>query len=197
MVAVDRETFDRIKQKHGAHASWAVWAEPGDTPKSNVSDLSVLDPDHNPMLLDSLRPNVVMLGLNISRPFAEAFRNFHDPSPSAQDFKIRFAFTGSPFYGAYMTDIIKDVVMVDSGDLLRHLRENPSLAHENIERLLGAFQDLGYLAPTVIAFGGDVHRLAAKLLPRSRLGRLVRVTHYSRYMSQEAYRGAVLAELNN
>jgi len=44
---VDRETFDRIKEKHGLHASWAVWSEPDGKPKSNMGYLPVLDPDQN------------------------------------------------------------------------------------------------------------------------------------------------------
>jgi hypothetical protein len=39
---VDRETFDRIKEKHGPYASWAVWSEPDHgRPKSNQGDVSI------------------------------------------------------------------------------------------------------------------------------------------------------------
>jgi hypothetical protein len=98
---MDRKIFDLIRKNHGGHASWAVWAEPGHTPKSNISDLDALDPDQNPTLLDTVRPDLVMMGPNISRPFTEAFRNFHDSNPRAQDYKIRHAFAGSLFYGSY------------------------------------------------------------------------------------------------
>jgi hypothetical protein len=64
---VDRETFDRIEEKHGPYASWAVWPEPDGRPKSNMGDLTVLDPDRNPALLGMLRSDVVMVGLNLSR----------------------------------------------------------------------------------------------------------------------------------
>ena len=37
---VDRETFDRIKARHGRYASWAVWSEPDGKPKSNMGDLT-------------------------------------------------------------------------------------------------------------------------------------------------------------
>lgn len=192
---MDREMFDRIRSNHGDHASWAVWAKAGETPKSNVSDLSVLDPERNPVLLDTLRPDVVMLGLNISRPFFEPFRNFHDSNPSAQDFKIRHAFAGTPFYGAYMTDIIKDVVMVNSGDLMSYLRLNPALVAENVERMISELDDLKTDSPTVIAFGAHAHRLVAMHVPRSRYRRLLRVTHYSQYLSQENYRSRVQEEV--
>ena len=83
---VDREAFDGIKQKHGRYASWAVWAEPAGRPKSNIGDLSVLDPDHNPTLFQTLRDDVVMLGLKLSRFFpAATFANFHDPATRAQE----------------------------------------------------------------------------------------------------------------
>jgi hypothetical protein len=68
---LDRETFDRMKGRWGDVGSWAVWAEPSDTPKSNIGDLSVLDPDVNDALLPMLRRDVVMVGLNVSRPVAE------------------------------------------------------------------------------------------------------------------------------
>ena len=46
------EKFKFIKDKYQYQASWAVWAEEGETPKSNVGDLSVLDPDINKNLLN-------------------------------------------------------------------------------------------------------------------------------------------------
>lgn len=130
---VDRETFDLIKEKHGAYASWAVWAKPtGGRPKSNIADLTVLDPDQNPRSLETLR-NDVVIGLNLSRFFPMSFGNFHDPSPEAQDYKIRYAFADTPYYGAYMTDLIKGVVMLESSKLMRHLVSNPSLVSENVK----------------------------------------------------------------
>jgi hypothetical protein len=193
---VDRETFDLIKEKHGAYASWAVWAEPtGGRPKSNIADLTVLDPDQNPRLLETLRNDVVMVGLNLSRFFPISFGNFHDPSPEAQDFKIRYAFAGTPYYGAYMTDLIKGVVMLESSKLMRYLVSNPSLVSENAQRLLEEFEDLRCASPTLIAFGRDAYLLAAKTVPSSRYLRLVKVTHYSHYISKEQYRARVLTEL--
>ena len=193
---LDRDTFDLIKQKHGAYASWAVWAEPTGKPKSNVGDVSVLDPNHNPTLLQTVRNDVVMVGLNLSRFPPVSFGNFHDPRPEGQDYKIRYAFAGTPYYGAYMTDLIKGIVMLESSNLRRHLAANPSLASGNVHRLLEEFDDLNCGTPTLIAFGTDAYQLAAKYVPPSRYSRLVRVTHYSHYVSKEEYRERVLAELD-
>jgi hypothetical protein len=49
-----------------------------------------------------------MVALNFSRTIEnKAFVNFHDKRPQSQDYKIRYAFRNTEFYGAYMTDIIK------------------------------------------------------------------------------------------
>jgi hypothetical protein len=192
---VSRETFDLIKKKHGGYASWAVWAEPTGRPKSSIGDLSVLDPDRNSTLLQGLRSDVVMVALNLSRFHPASFANFHDPSSVAQDYKIRFAFSDTRYYGAYMTDLIKGVVMLESNKLMRHLAENPPLVSDNIQRLLEEFDDLKCVAPTLIAFGNDAYLLATKHLPSSRYTRLVGVTHYSHYISKEEYRHRVLSQL--
>lgn len=192
---VDRETFDRIKRQHGAYASWAVWAESSGKPKSNIGDLSVLDPDRNSTLLQKLRNDVVLVALNLSRFSPVPLGNFHDRSPQAQDYKIRYAFADTPYYGGYMTDLIKDTVTLRAQDLMRQLSRNGSVVKENIGRLIEELDDLNCISPTIIAFGRDAHVLAVRHLPPSRYSRLVRVRHYSDYMSQERYRERVLAEL--
>jgi hypothetical protein len=191
---MERERFERIKEIHGLYASWAVWAEPGDKPKSNVGDLGVLDPDRNPRLLSQLRKNVVMVGLNFSRSLLrEPFRNFHDPSPRAQDFKIRYAFKGTEYYGAYMTDIIKDFPVLQARELRKQLTK--SLILQNVDTFLRELDDLDAHKPIVIAFGWDAYQLIAKWVPADSYGKLVKVTHYSVYLGQERYRAKVLQEL--
>jgi hypothetical protein len=122
-----------MKNRHGACASWAVWALPSGAPKSNMGDLQILDEHANPALLQTLDPGVVMVGLNISRRVPnEPFRNFHDPSAAANDFKIRYAFRDTDFWGAYMTDVIKGLVQPVSGMLLKYLREKPEVVSDHL-----------------------------------------------------------------
>ena len=40
---IDRKTYDFLKERFGAVASWAIWAPSGDTVKSNTGDMSVFD----------------------------------------------------------------------------------------------------------------------------------------------------------
>ena len=195
---VDRERFERIKERHGLYASWAIWAAPGATPKSNIGDLSVLDPDRNPTVLGSLRTDVIMLGLNISRPgiVVEPFRNFHDASSRGQDYKIRYAFLNTRYWGAYMSDFIKDVVMLDRGSLMRYVRTNPSVLQKNVKQLVAEFDDLWCNRPTILTFGDDTSRLVAENVPNTVYSGLVPLMHYANYISQEDYRLDTLKRLD-
>jgi hypothetical protein len=187
--------FDRIKERHGLYASWAVWAPVGHTPKSNIGDMRVLDPDQNPKLLQILRTDLIMVGLNISRPVPVRLRNFHDPNLSkGQDFKIRYAFAGTPYYGAYMTDFIKWEEL-ESKTLMRYLRANPSVVKENLDRFLAELNDIECDRPTILAFGGDAHELIATSVSGDRYSRLVSITHYSHQIGKEEYRKVVLEKI--
>jgi hypothetical protein len=181
-----------MKQRHGAHGSWAVWALPSGAPKSNMGDLQILDEYANPQLLETLNPGVVMVGLNISRgDLNEPFRNFHDPSAVANDFKIRYAFRDTDFWGAYMTDVIKDIVQPASGKLLNHLREKPEVVRDQVKVLRSELQDLGHPCPLILAFGRAAHTLLKENLCVSDYSLLVPLTHYSHRNSKEEYKDIV------
>jgi hypothetical protein len=192
---IDREQFELIGRKHGAYESWAVWAPATRGPKSNIADLSIFDIAATPTTLQLLKTEIVMVGLNISRSFAERFRNFHDASPSANDFKIRYAFTNTQYYGAYMTDIIKNVEMVNSAELLKHLKAFPSLVRTNVEAFREELRDLGSQRPTILAFGSAAHALIAENISRHEYSSLVRLTHYSHQVGKEKYRETVLGQI--
>ena len=86
---MDINKYNFIKNEYGLHASWAVWAEEANTPKSNMGDLSVFD-DEN--ILQELNPNIVLVALNFSVAVAddwEPFQNFHGKCGGA--YKIRYA----------------------------------------------------------------------------------------------------------
>jgi hypothetical protein len=184
----DHSTFTNIKQKHGHYASWAVWAD-GAKPKENVGDLSIFDVQEGDTLLQQLNPHIVLVALNISRPIESPFGNFHDKRPGSQDYKIRYALKGTSLWGAYMTDIIKDFEQKAAGRMMAYLRQNKSFEHENIASFEAEIKDLGASRPTLIAFGGDAYRILYRNLHG--LYDIVKVTHYSHYMSKEAYREAI------
>ena len=193
---IDSTRFELMKLRHGAYGSWAVWAPPSGAPKSNMGNLDVLDEHANPAILKILNPSVVMVGLNISRGFPnEPFRNFHDPGASANDFKIRYAFHDTEFWGAYMTDVIKGFVEPVSGALLSHLRKRPEVVGHHVKTLRSELLDLGCVRPLILAFGGAAHALIAAHLPTDEYLRLVHLTHYSHRISKEGYRETVCQQI--
>jgi hypothetical protein len=161
-----------------------------------MGNLEALDEKANPKLLEALNPGVVMVGLNISRGFSEPFRNFHDVSASANDFKIRFAFRETNFWGAYMTDIIKGFVESSSEKLLTHLRTHPEVVRDNVRAFRDELADLGHPSPLILAFGVAAHALLAKNLCATDYSFLIRLTHYSHWrISKEKYRDKILQEI--
>jgi hypothetical protein len=123
--------FNFIKEKYGLLASWAVWTEAGDKAKSNMGDLSIFD---DPDVIDSLNENIIFVGLNVSRGSIKIpLSNFHDPNPRATDFKTRFALKNTPYWGGYMTDIVKNYSEIDSSKIPSYLRNNPQIESSNIK----------------------------------------------------------------
>jgi hypothetical protein len=196
---IDAEQFRRIKQKHGGYASWAVWAEPlkGEGPTSNMGEMNVLSIEKNETLLRLLKNNILMVGLNIARPLSEDFRNFHDPSPYAKDFKIRHAFKGTPYYGAYMTDIIKNLVKVNSGEVMRYLRGNSSFLEKNFENFKEEIADLKPESPLVIlAFGVATYKILTSHLKKDEY-KIIKIIHYAHFIEKRKYREKVLEQIRS
>ncbi len=190
---ISQNQYELIREKHGKYASWAVWAEASDKPKSNMGDVTIFGDNK---VLPLLKPKVLMVGLNLSRfTISDPFRNFHDPSPRGQDYKIRFAFRDTEYYGAYMTDVIKGLVEVDSKNIPRHLKENPGVLAESLEIFRQELRDLGASSPLILAFGRMAYDILKENLSFTEYGKLIRLTHYSHQISKEKYREAVLSEI--
>ena len=190
---ITQRQYQNIRQRHGSYGSWAVWAKASDKPKSNMGDMAIFD---DKLVLSLLRANVLMVGLNLSRfTISEPFRNFHDPSPSGQDYKIRFAFKDTEYYGAYMTDIIKGVVEVDSKNIPKHLKENPGVLGDSIKIFREELRDLGAISPLILAFGRIAYDIIKENLLPTEYGKLIRLTHYSHQIGKEKYRETVLEEV--
>jgi len=197
MITQDR--YELLRLKYGKVASWAVWDAQGERPKSNMSARTVFDLRLNPSLLDTVQPNVVMVGLNFSREVESPtdFSNFHDESPHANDFKIRYAFEGTPYYGAYMTDVLKNLVILNASSVREYLRKNPESVRPHIEYFERELVDLGVSEPLIIAFGRDAFGILKKYLKREKFSRLIQVTHYSHQIRKEKYRDEAISQIEN
>ena len=184
---ISQNQFNFIKSKYQYWSSWAIWADQGDTPKSNVGDLSVLDPNTNPKLLPTLNPNIVLVALNISRgDITLPFGNFHDTRSEATDYKIRYATNDTPLWGAYMTDIIKDFEEKISGKVKSYLRENRDFEKENVDFFVQELSDIGATNPTLIAFGNESYDILKRNLNNE--FKIHKIPHYANYSSKEKYR---------
>ena len=161
------EEFNDIKAKYGKCASWAIWADQEERPKDNIGDLSVLDPKNDEKRLSEfkLNPNIVFVGLNLSRGNNEcAFANFHSKDSKATDFKIRFAFKDSSFWGGYMTDIIKGCVEKNSTKVEKHLRKNKEFERQSVKDFCQELGFIGAIDPTLIAFGTATYKILMRNL---------------------------------
>ena len=192
---IQKDHYLEIASKYGHCASWAVWAEPGSKPKSNVGDISIFDEDKNPKILDQLNPNVIMVGLNISRRIENRFGNFHDSRPQGQDYKIRYGFRDTKCYGAYMTDIIKDFEQVVSGNVISFLNRNKDFERQNILLFRQELLDLKSDNIVIIAFGNHVFNILDKHFKSEY--QIVKVPHYSKHISKEDYRNEIGELMSN
>ena len=184
---ISQNQFNFIKSKYQYWSSWAIWADQGDTPKSNVGDLSVLDPNTNPKLLPTLNPNIALVALNISRgDITLPFGNFHDARSEATDYKIRYATNDTPLWGAYMTDIIKDFEEKISGKVKSYLRENRDFEKENVDFFVQELSEIGATNPTLIAFGNESYDILKRNLNNE--FKIHKIPHYANYSSKEKYR---------
>ena len=186
---MDLEKFNFIKEEYGTCSSWAIWKKVGETPKSNMEDLNILDPQQNPDLLSELKPNVVFVGLNTSKDISglEPFSNFHPTNPFANDYKTRFALKDTELWGGYMTDIIKKYEELHSLSVIKHLRKYPEVVDENIETFRKELKDLGTKNPTIIAFGNAAYSILTRHLKDEY--KILKVYHYSYFrINKERYR---------
>ena len=76
---LDRKTYNLMKKKYGKVASWAVWDEQLDKPKSNMGNMAWAKDEEK--LCSELNPNFVFVGLNKSKRPDE---NLKDENSSAR-----------------------------------------------------------------------------------------------------------------
>ena len=191
---ISQATFKTLRDRFGWCASWAIWSSAAATAKSGIADLEDFEDAKLDQTLGLLHADVIFVGLNISRELGlKNFSNFHSDNPAGQDYKLRHALEGTPFWGAYMTDIIKGFEEVSSVKLMAALRSDHTLEQANVRTFLEEIDLMGAKDPLLVALGNDAH----KILRRNLEGRfrIARVPHYATYVAPQAYREKVLEAL--
>jgi hypothetical protein len=200
-MAISLDKFNQIRNELGWHTSWAVWSPVGDTPKSNVGDLSIFDDKNIESTLEKLNPDIILVGLNGSTggsvetappPRNEKFANFHSTYSRATDFKIRYATLGTALEGAFMTDVIKHHYETDSNKMVKTLRNDREYEKEKVREFFSEIATISR-SPTIFAFGGVAYDLIAKYNEED--FKLYRLYHYAFTMSKEIFREETLKTL--
>jgi hypothetical protein len=183
---ISKEVFERIRENHGDYASWAIWKNETNEfspASSNVNDLSVFDPGKNQDLFQMLNPKIIMVGKNWGgsggiidrnqkfRPFT----NFHNTGKGRWDFKIRYAFRNTEFYGAYMTDIIK---YYSASYANKNIINDPKINVESKKMFENELKNLGCENELIIAFGEVAYGKLIEFFGEKRYN-IKQVTHYS------------------
>ena len=181
---ISLEEYEKIKLKYGSMSSWAIWIEQGEKIKSNMGDTTFFE---NPTIktLKTLNPNIILVGLNISEKIDRVFGNFHPDKSKAQDYKTRYALKNTIFWGAYMTDIIKDFQEKVSGNMMKYLNKNKNFEKENIIKFEEELSDIGSKSPIIIAFGNDSYKILKRNFKHYKI---YKVSHYSAFINVDKYR---------
>ena len=181
---LSREQYEYVKEKYGHMSSWAIWSKQNGKSKTGMDDISFF---YNPTktTLETLNPNIILVGLNISERIDRVFGNFHPDTSKAQDYKTRYAVQDTIFWGAYMTDIIKSFEEKISGNLMKYLTKNKPFEKENIEKFEQEIIDIGATNPILVALGNDSYKILKRNFKKYKI---YKVSHYSAYITKEKLR---------
>lgn len=192
-MPISETTFNYVKENFGLFASWAVWSEVVDRPKSNMGDLSIFE---NPQLTDTLKilnNKFILVGLNISTiDIKIPLSNFH--GENGEVYKARFALKDTPLWGGYMTDIIKDFKEPDSTKIVKFLKNNPDFITTHIDNFCNELTSISAEDPILVAFGNDVYSILQKFF--SDEYQIIKIPHYAARYGKEKYRENVLSQLS-
>lgn len=188
------QEFKTFVRKYRKIGSWAIWDPPGDTPKTNTEGMNWVTPD----LWKNVKTDFVFIGLNLSSTHGdqgnEDWRNFHSSHRYQNDYKLRYALSGTQYWGSYLTDFLKHYKEVNSGEVIKELKKDPELLSKNIKRLEN---ELSYFPnkPVLVAMGTAVFELLKNSLGSKY--NIVKIKHYSCRIGKEKYRDEVLNILGN
>ena len=195
---LDWKIYNLMKKKYGKVASWAVWDEQLDKPKSNMGNMAWTKDEEK--LCSELNPNFVFVGLNKSKRPDEnlkdenssariPWKNFHSGNSRGHSYKLRYALKGTTFWGAYMTDLLKEEEETDSKKVVSRFKKDKAA----LEKWMKDFErEISHLGgkPVLIALGDATHDFLMSL--KDKYPAIEKLPHYSySRISKEQYRDKV------
>ena len=195
---ISKKNFETIRKEFGLCGSWAIWKRPAGSPKSNTGDMQwALDPALN----EKVGTNFVFVGLNWAGSHGDQnkggtimWKDFHSDYAFQNDYKLRFALMDTPYWGSYITDIIKFYPETDSSKVRTLVKQDAELARKNVEYFERELNLLGIESPILVAMGGAAYEIVNKYLGSKY--KVVQIKHYSYTISKEDYRKEVLEVLD-
>ena len=196
MVNIDN--FKKLEKEYGIYGSWAIWTEPDVSPKSNTGDMSWVNDD----LHEKVGTGFVFVGLNCADGHGNQnqdgkikWKNFHSDYRFQNDYKLRFALKETPYWGSYITDIIKDYFETDSSKVALSIKKNPEFVQKNIKLFERELELIGHKNPVIVAMGGASYNILQRYLGDRYT--VIKVKHYAYRISKDKYREQVLDTLKS
>jgi hypothetical protein len=185
---MDYGKFIKIREMYGDCASWATWQTSDQAPKAGIADLSIFDPTNRNNVISTLKTDVILVGLNISRAdIGESWGNFHSANPRGTDYKLRHALLGTPLWGCYLTDILKDYEEVKSSSVEKDLRSNPNLEKLHTKNFKVEVDFVCDAAPVIFSLGNAADTILRRNF--SNYYRIHKLRHYAQTsLSLEQYK---------
>ena len=132
----------KLKDNHPT-SSWAIWSQ--EFPKEGcVEEDASKFYDFIQQSREQLRPSVVLLSLNSSTSMPSDFLNFHSTDPKHRNQQFVDVVKEGGLEGAFMTDLVEETVMVDSGKV--------EATSEDVENLFDQLSILGQDEYHVVCF---------------------------------------------
>ena len=195
---LDKTIYRLMKRKYSDVGSWAVWDDQLDKPKSNMGNMAWAKDEEK--LCSELNPNFVFVGLNKSkRPDENSkdensnaknpWKNFHSGNSRSHSYKLRYALKGTTFWGAYMTDLLKDVEKTDSKKEVSRFKKDKAALEKQIKDFEREISHLGG-KPVLVALGNATYDFLMPL--KDKYPAIEKLPHYSySRINKEQYRDKV------
>jgi hypothetical protein len=81
--------------------------------------------------------------------------------------------------------------------VIKYLKEHPEIIEQHLRTFREEMQDLEAMAPVILAFGRDTHKLLIENLNKNEYRRLIKLTHYSYQIGKQTYKETVLKEIGS
>ena len=96
-----------------------------------------------------------------------------------------------------MTDVIKFLEEVNSKNVMKRIKERPEIIEENLKTFREELQDLKATEPVILAFGQAAYKILSENLNKNEYQKLIKLIHYSYRIGKEAYKEAVIREIES